>query len=99
MKKPVDIWDNIMYRSNQMICTKLTSRSLEKEIVVGNYHMPCMFDLTPVMVAHCALSAQHIARYAGGSVPYIYCGDFNIKPPSTEYKLLTEGRLDSKVRK
>ena len=30
------------------------------------------------MMIHCALSAQHIHKYAKGS-PYVYCGDFNIK--------------------
>ena len=49
-----------------------------------------------VMVTHCALSAQHIQRYAKED-PYVYVGDFNIKPDSSMYKLLTEGEIDSKV--
>ena len=48
------------------------------------------------MVTHCALSAQHIQRYAKED-PYVYVGDFNIKPDSSMYKLLTEGEIDSKV--
>jgi endonuclease/exonuclease/phosphatase family metal-dependent hydrolase len=59
--------------------------------------MPCMFDLTAVMVAHCALSAQHIHRYSNG-LPYFFVGDFNIKPGTPEYKLLTEGKIDPSVR-
>jgi endonuclease/exonuclease/phosphatase family metal-dependent hydrolase len=44
------------------------------------------------MMIHCALSAQHLQRFAAGS-PYIYTGDFNIKPPDSMYRLLTEGTV------
>lgn len=49
------------------------------------------------MVTHCALSAQHIAKFAK-SDPYVYCGDFNIKPGSSMYNLLTQSTIDAKVR-
>jgi endonuclease/exonuclease/phosphatase family metal-dependent hydrolase len=44
------------------------------------------------MMIHCALSAQHIARYSRG-LPYIFCGDYNIKPDSKMYELLSTGRI------
>ncbi len=50
-----------------------------------------------VMVTHCALSAQHISKFAKND-PFVYVGDFNIKPGSSMYKLLTEGTIDPKVR-
>ena len=95
-KPPIDLWDNALYRTNQMICSRLFDRSSSKEFVVGTYHMPCMFQLTAVMVAHCALSAQHIHRYASG-LPYFFVGDFNIKPNSLEYQLLTKGNISPSV--
>ena len=49
-----------------------------------------------VMVTHCALSAQHIQRFAKDD-PFVYVGDFNIKPDSSMYQLLTQGSLDTKV--
>jgi endonuclease/exonuclease/phosphatase family metal-dependent hydrolase len=58
--------------------------------------MPCMFKLPSVMVTHCALSAQHIQRWAKDD-PYVYTGDFNIKPDSSQYQLLTQGNLETKV--
>lgn len=64
--------------------------------VVGTYHMPCTFRIPQVMMIHCALSAQHIDKFASGS-PYIYCGDFNIKPDSPMYTLLTNGKVDSSI--
>lgn len=48
------------------------------------------------MVTHCALSAQHIQRFAKAD-PCVYVGDFNIKPGSSMYQLITEGDLDAKV--
>ena len=50
-----------------------------KPFVVGTYHMPCMFKVPSVMMIHCALSAQHIHKYASND-PYLLVGDFNIKP-------------------
>ncbi len=49
------------------------------------------------MVTHCALSAQHIQKFAKND-PFVYVGDFNIKPDSSMYALLTEGTIDKKVR-
>jgi mRNA deadenylase 3'-5' endonuclease subunit Ccr4 len=81
-------------RMNQMISMKLAPKGgNEKDaFVVGTYHMPCMFQLPSVMMIHCALSAQHIARYSRG-LPYIFCGDYNIKPDSRMYELFSAGRI------
>lgn len=118
----IDVWDSALYRTNLMICTRLSLKNThtpdtvlttespesteesvvsappakKQSFVVGTYHMPCMFKLPSVMVTHCALSAQHIQKYSGHD-PYIYVGDFNIKPASSPYQLLTEGTLDAKV--
>ena len=54
-------------------------RADSKPFVVGTYHMPCMFKVPSVMMIHCALSAQHIHKYANND-PYVLVGDFNIKP-------------------
>mmetsp|Transcript_1496 Transcript_1496/g.2472 ORF Transcript_1496/g.2472 Transcript_1496/m.2472 type:complete len:346 (-) Transcript_1496:962-1999(-) len=96
MKPKIDFWDNVLYRTNQMVCARLRQKSggeSAQPFVVGTYHMPCMFKLPSVMVTHCSLSAQHIKRYANGD-PFIYMGDFNIKPDSSQYELLTRGTLD-----
>jgi endonuclease/exonuclease/phosphatase family metal-dependent hydrolase len=52
-----------------------------------------MFKSPPVMMIHCALSTQLIQRIAG-SLPYVLTGDFNIKPDSSMYQLLTEGKVE-----
>lgn len=93
---PFDMWDNALYRHNQMINVRVKERASGAVFVVGNYHMPCMFKHPSVMNVHCALSAQHLQRFAKED-PYVYCGDFNIKPNSSQYELLTKGGIDSKV--
>jgi hypothetical protein len=47
-----------------------------------------MFKVPSVMMIHCALSAQHIDKYAS-SDPYLLVGDFNIKPGTTPPHLLS----------
>lgn len=38
-----DFWDNVTYRTNQMISMRLKEKTDGKPFVVGTYHMPCMF--------------------------------------------------------
>lgn len=91
-------FDDAMKRMNQMVTLKVTPKNKPADqsssFVVGTYHMPCMFQYPAVMMIHCALSAQHIQRYAGG-LPYVFTGDFNIKPKDPMYRLLTQGTIDA----
>jgi hypothetical protein len=92
----VDLWGSVVSRPNQLVSCRLRSIELDEEIVVGTYHMPCMFDVPPLMVAHVSLAVQHLQRFAGDT-PYVLAGDFNFKPSSAEYRLVTEGTLDRQV--
>lgn len=100
-------WDDAYNRYNQMICMRLTpkwnenfqseepndtSPAKKESFVVGTYHMPCAFETPAMMMIHCALSAQHIQRFARSN-PYAFVGDFNIKPPDAMYALLTQGSV------
>lgn len=64
-----------------------------KSFVIGTYHLPCMFKVPSVMMIHCALASQYIAKYAKND-PYIFTGDFNIKPTDIMYQLLTQGNVE-----
>jgi 2',5'-phosphodiesterase len=86
-------WDQSYSRSNQMICAAVKCKETNQKFVVGNYHMPCAFRTPAVMTIHCSLAAQHLQRVAKG-LPFVYLGDFNIKPPSNMYKLLTTGSME-----
>jgi mRNA deadenylase 3'-5' endonuclease subunit Ccr4 len=103
MKKKVDKnasdpWYQSLDRKNQMVSVILQSKqSNGKEFAVGTYHMPCMFQLPSVMMIHCISSARNIQNFAANR-PYIFCGDFNIKPQSSMYQLLTKGSVEAEVR-
>lgn len=87
-------WNLALKRNNRMITARFTPVSdPSKPFVVGTYHMPCMFRLPAVMLIHCALSTQLIQRIAGPD-PYLFVGDFNIKPDSSMYQLLTSGSVE-----
>lgn len=87
-------WDYAYNRSNQMICVGVKCKYTNQEFVVGNYHMPCAFRTPQVMTIHCSLAAQHIQRLSRG-LPCAFLGDFNIKPDSKMYQLLTTGNMDT----
>lgn len=61
---------------------------------VGTYHMPCLFNVPPVMVMHTSLAIKHLAKLAG-SDPLVFAGDFNFNPDSDCYKLAVEGKVAS----
>lgn len=44
------------------------------------------------MTLHAALVAQHVQRLASGGA-HLLCGDFNLKPDSPQYAMLTSGAM------
>ena len=83
---------------NQMASVRLRVRGEEgsaRAFTVSCYHMPCLFTNSQFMTLHCALAAQHAHAFAAGS-RYILAGDFNIKPSSPQYHLLTRGACSSR---
>jgi hypothetical protein len=91
-RKPEDPWSFSMRRFNSLVFLRLRCRATSSVFGVATYHMPCAFFLPPAMVIHCALASQHASRLAGEN-PFVLCGDFNIKPLDSTYKLLTQGEL------
>lgn len=72
------------------------SQQASHSFIVGTYHMPCAYQTPAVMIAHTALSTQHIQQFAK-SDPYIFVGDYNFMPSSSQYTLVTTGTLDEQV--
>jgi 2',5'-phosphodiesterase len=99
-EKIMAYWRDAENRKNQMICVRLQSQiSSESQsgsglnsFCIGTYHMPCAFRKPPMMMIHCALSAHHLHEFAQGD-PYVFAGDFNIKPQGAMYNLLTLGKV------
>jgi mRNA deadenylase 3'-5' endonuclease subunit Ccr4 len=59
--------------------------------------MPCVYHNHAVMAIHSCLASQHLQRLAKHK-PYIFAGDFNIKPNDPSYHLLTNGYLSQHPR-
>lgn len=105
-KKPKeDHWSMSQRRFNILLTTTLRDKQSGLTFCVGNYHMPCAFYMPMAMTIHSEMAAKHVQDIAtaaaskddssrSNSVPYILCGDWNIKPDSATYKMLTTGKLD-----
>eukprot|EP00439_Symbiodinium_sp_Y106_P057186 s2496_g8.t1 len=88
-------WTISRSRQNRMISLRLRPRGTtyaDKDFVVSTYHMPCFFRDMKVMVIHASLAAQCALEFAG-DLPLILAGDFNFRPGSSPYVLLTNGSL------
>mmetsp|Transcript_64866 Transcript_64866/g.120678 ORF Transcript_64866/g.120678 Transcript_64866/m.120678 type:complete len:481 (-) Transcript_64866:31-1473(-) len=86
-------WKISCSRKNLMLAMRLQPKSEGyPSFTVATYHMPCLFKVPQVMLIHASLFAQTAAEFAGDS-PLILAADWNFKPGSAPYQLLTTGRL------
>eukprot|EP00555_Chaetoceros_dichaeta_P004858 CAMPEP_0198258576 /NCGR_PEP_ID=MMETSP1447-20131203/7958_1 /TAXON_ID=420782 /ORGANISM="Chaetoceros dichaeta, Strain CCMP1751" /LENGTH=377 /DNA_ID=CAMNT_0043945721 /DNA_START=148 /DNA_END=1281 /DNA_ORIENTATION=- len=102
-KEVKDVWSYSKNRYNQFIAIRLRQRRRKtddddrKDTVpfwIGNYHMPCAFRDPPVMNIHAEMVSKRIQTLATTeNDAYILAGDFNLKPDSAHYRLLTEGAI------
>jgi hypothetical protein len=58
--QPKDPWELARQRQNLMVFARLVHRSSGRAFCAATYHMPCLFDVPPTMVIHCALAAQKL---------------------------------------
>ncbi|CBJ31273.1 conserved unknown protein [Ectocarpus siliculosus] len=85
-------------RFNQVLFARLRPKTGAADLpnggtfCIGTYHMPCLFNIRPVMVMHTSLAIRHLAKLAGPD-PLVFAGDFNFNPDSDCYKLAVEGDL------
>eukprot|EP00747_Dinoflagellata_sp_TGD_P024781 gnl/TRDRNA2_/TRDRNA2_130791_c0_seq1.p1 gnl/TRDRNA2_/TRDRNA2_130791_c0~~gnl/TRDRNA2_/TRDRNA2_130791_c0_seq1.p1 ORF type:complete len:775 (+),score=114.00 gnl/TRDRNA2_/TRDRNA2_130791_c0_seq1:148-2472(+) len=90
-----DPWKETARRQNAVVLLRMRHREAGSTFVVGTYHMPALYGSDAkgqTMVAHAALVMQHAQRWSQGA-PLIVAGDFNVKPNSPPYKMLTQGSL------
>ncbi len=92
-KPPVDAWAMAENRFNAIITVKFEDKDTGRAFVLANYHMPCAFYAPKVMTIHTEMAARHVQTLAHDT-PYVLAGDWNIKPYSTSYQLLTTGLID-----
>ena len=92
-EETIDHWKLAERRFNVLVAAKLEEKQTKRSFWVANYHMPCAFYAPMVMTIHCDLAARHVQLLAKDS-PYIFAGDFNIKPCDPTYRFLTTGEID-----
>lgn len=90
-------WTVAESRKNTCVFLRLRAKEgsdQDSHFCIATYHMPCVFWDQRVMVIHSALAAQTVQQLAGAD-PYILAGDFNFKPGSSPYRLITQGHLSN----
>lgn len=94
-RPPFNPWTEAEKRHNAFIMARLQDKESGKQFSLATYHMPCLFGSDAkcsVMTIHLALLFQAAERFAKGE-PLIVTGDFNMKPDSSQYALVTNGSL------
>ena len=91
---PKQYWSykTAMYKWNFMLSIEI-EYDTDKTLFVSTVHLPCAYKNPSVILTYAALTVQRIQKIADNS-PYILAGDFNIKPNTNEYKLITKGRCN-----
>jgi 2',5'-phosphodiesterase len=92
-RAPVEPWEMSENRPNILLTVTLEEKISGKPFVLGNYHMPCAYYAPKVMTIHCEMAAKHFQTLAA-DLPCILAGDWNIKPSSSSYRLVTTGSMD-----
>ncbi len=80
-------------RFNRLVFVRIKDKQENDNFCVATYHMPCAFYAPKVMTLHAAMAVQWVQKLAKED-PYVFTGDFNIKPGDLQYQLITTGAID-----
>ena len=96
------VWSDALKRFNQVVSVRLQPKEFtskgDNTFCVSTYHMPCAFRTPGVMLVHTVLLLKHIQEFLLGKQPIgsdvvaepsILVGDFNFKPNSLMYNVIT----------
>ena len=81
-------------RSNIQVSLHLSPpTSPESSFAISTYHMPCAFRTPQMMALHSSLSVRNLQERAKewGAGRAVLAGDFNLKPDSGLYRMITTG--------
>jgi mRNA deadenylase 3'-5' endonuclease subunit Ccr4 len=89
-----DHWTFSGRRSNVLLTAILKDKKAGQSFCIGNYHMPCAYYMPMAMTIHAEMAAKHVQDIAAtNQCPYVLAGDWNIKPLSETYQMMTSGQL------
>jgi endonuclease/exonuclease/phosphatase family metal-dependent hydrolase len=83
-----DPWPSALLCENQIVSIRLEPVGGGMAFCVSTYHAPCVYWQKSFMNIHGALAAQAAKSFAE-STPFVLTGDFNSKPDSSLYRMLT----------
>ena len=95
--KKYDHWDTAQWKKNMLLFAKLMDKESKQSFGIATYHMPCVFYAPMVMNIHVDMAmhrTQELATEEEQHIPVILAGDFNLKPSSPEYRMITTGQLN-----
>mmetsp|Transcript_128139 Transcript_128139/g.362788 ORF Transcript_128139/g.362788 Transcript_128139/m.362788 type:complete len:379 (+) Transcript_128139:2-1138(+) len=88
-------WSLAEGRQNMAVFAQLQPADGSGPFCVGVYHMPCLFGSVESRQAvniHAMALRSALADFAGGE-PFVLLGDFNLRPESSSYALLSGADL------
>jgi len=74
-------------KPNKLLVVEIEEIETKRRIVIGTYHMPCLYDKPNIMFMHCLFIMHEIQLYARQN-PCILCGDFNLQPDCYIYDFI-----------
>ncbi len=92
--RPEDVWTTAIRKTNRLLSVTLNDFVFKETFNVFTYHMPCAFTNPDLMNIHAAALlavVQEKSMDPLASTPYILAGDFNSKPNSPVYQMITCG--------
>ena len=90
-----DPWETAMGRNNTLISLEVVINS--RSLLIGTYHMPCLYLQPDVMAIHSSLVKDLMFQLADGK-DFVLAGDFNLKPSDPNYRALIErGQIDTSL--
>ena len=91
ISKREDTWQKAINKDNLLVLCRFKQKTDSKgSFCIGTYHMPCNFTNPSLMLIHSSMACKLLAKFADTN-PYVFAGDFNLKPCDPGYKMITEG--------
>ena len=90
-KTEEDIWELAKNKRNRIIGAFLFDKQNKEFFYVFNNHSPCDFFNPPLMTIHGHMLLKIVKEKSEG-LPYVLTGDFNSKPDSHVYSMITKNQ-------
>lgn len=92
LESDAEVYKKANKRDNALLYAVFKDKFTNREFVVNNYHMPCIFWWPPVMTLHVEALLRKVKELSR-DLPFILMGDFNILPGTDLYNFITTGTI------